>query len=197
MSESSINQLLDEKTKDNDYESKQSIMNEKQVDSEESISSTEPSVTVDSVERTKEQEVNLEFTIKSDSIEDWHEDKPEINFNPAETHKESSEIATVTDVHEDSIVSKKENVALKTELKTSSYAEVGYDDNKSCDKRICLPTGNLEPNFIDSFADSDTTTTVSAKAWVKIENKQDCGKTAKSNRFNIDNSKISEQTRKP
>ena len=186
MSESSINQLLDEKTKDNNHESKQSIMSEKQVGSNESLSASELGITGDSEERTKEQEVNPEFSIESEVIGEEHKDQPGTNITHEETHENSSDaFATVTDMHE---YSENENVALKTELRTNSNAEVGSDDNKSCDKKICLPTGNLEPNFIDSSANSYTTTavSVSAKAWVKIENKPDCGKTAKNSRFIVD-----------
>ena len=191
MSESSINVLLDiEKTEDVDCGPKQSITDEKQVDLNESLSTSEPRVTEDLEERSREPEVNAELRIESNIIGDGHKDRPETNFTPEKTQDESShESATVTDVHDDSIKSVRENVAWKTEFKTSIDAEVGSDGNKSCDREICTSKGNLQNNTIESPASSDMKTTVSASATtsVKTGNKPeqkafDFGSTAKNNR---------------
>ena len=199
MSESLINVLLDiEKTGDVGCRSKQSIIDEKQVNSNKSLSTSEPKVTENLGERTREQEVNAELRIESNiTIWDGHKDRPETNFTPGKTREESSdEIATVTDIHD--IKSEKENVALKktsieseveiatfTDIhdmkpekdslalkKTRIDSEVESDDSNSCDRKICLSKENLQTNIIKSLANSDMKTTVSAsaKASVKIAN---------------------------
>ena len=191
MSESSINVLLDiEKTEDVDCRPKQSIIDEKQVDSNESLSTSEPRVTEDLEERTREPEVNAELRIESNIIGDGHKDRQETNFTTEKIQDESfHESATVTDVHDDSIKSVRENVAWKTEFKTSIDAEVESDGNKSCDRKICTSKGNLQNNIIESPASSDMKTTVSASATTSVntENKPeqkafDFGSNAKNNR---------------
>ena len=60
---------------------------------------------------------------------------------------------------------------MKTAWKRSIDAEVESDDNKSCDRKICLSKENLQTNIIESPAilDMRTTVSVSAKISVKIE----------------------------